>query len=189
MAGTALAGLAAATALGSVALAEPSPSSSPALVEPQPMPSSAEVSDQTPVAGGTVVVTGHGFQPFEWVSFDATINVTGESRARVRAEAGTHLATVQADAQGNASATVQLPAGFSGQLPILLTGQTSGVTLTVALTVAAGGPAARTSGLPVTGSGALGYTAAGLAFVVGGAALITVARLRRGAHVATHATR
>ncbi|WP_433050346.1 hypothetical protein [Dactylosporangium sp. CS-033363] len=190
-AGTALAGLAAATALGAAAHAEPNPSPSSTLVEPQPLPSSATVDNQNPVAGGTVIVTGHGFNPFEWVSFDATIDLAAATRARN--EAGTHLAIVQADANGDASATIQVPAGFTGQLPILLTGQTSGTTLSVAVTVAAAPPSAATvggiTGLPVTGPGALAYTAAGLAFIVGGAGLVTVARLRRTAHVAAHASR
>nr|BFE65772.1 hypothetical protein GCM10020063_102980 [Dactylosporangium thailandense] len=186
MAGTALAGLTIAAALGSAALAEPAPSSSPspspAQVEPQPMPSSGEVDNQNPVAGGTVVVTGHGFQPFEMVSFDVNIE-------SARTEAVTHLATAQANAAGDATATVQIPAGFTGQLPIKLTGQTSGVSVTVAVTVAPAAPAPTMSGLPVTGPGALAYTAAGLAFIVGGAALVTIARLRRTAHVAAHASR
>ena len=36
---------------------------------------------------------------------------------------------------------------------------------------------------------ALGYTAAGLILAVGAASLITIARLRRTAHVAAHASR
>ncbi|WP_433609794.1 hypothetical protein ACQP2P_39330 [Dactylosporangium sp. CA-139114] len=185
VAGTTLAGLTIATALGSAALAEPVPSAglspSPAQSEPQPAPSNGEVDNQNPVAGGTVVVTGHGFQPAETVSFDANTE-------SARAEAVTHLATAQADAAGDATATVRIPAGFTGQLPIKLTGQTSGVTVTVAVTVAPGRAAAM-PGLPVTGPGALAYTAAGLAFVVGGAAFVTIARLRRTAHVAAHASR
>ncbi|WP_433209650.1 hypothetical protein ACQP00_45565 [Dactylosporangium sp. CS-047395] len=199
-AGTALAGLAAATALGAAAHAEPEPTPSSTLVEPQPLPSSATVDNQNPVAGGTVVVTGHGFNPFEWVSFDATIDLAAATRARndagaarARNEAGTHLAVAQADGNGDTSATIQVPAGFTGQLPILLTGQTSGTTLAVAVTVAAAPPGAGAvggiTGLPVTGPGALAYTAAGLAFIVGGAGLVTVARLRRTAHVAAHASR
>ncbi|MFB9412121.1 hypothetical protein [Dactylosporangium matsuzakiense] len=145
---------------------------------------SAEVDNQHPTAGTTVVVTGHGFEPSEPVSFDAIIDMSPESQA------GTHLTTARAATNGDGSATVKVPTGFSGRLPIKLTGQTSGVTKTVTVDVTVPRrEAATAANLPVTGPGALGYTAAGLILLVGGASLITIAHLRRTAHVAAHASR
>lgn len=67
------------------------------------------LSSSTPQAGGTIVVSGSGFDP------DSTVRITIESTP-------THLATVTVDPSGAFSASVAIPSDFSGSHTIKSTG-------------------------------------------------------------------
>lgn len=130
------------------------------------------VSNQTPTEGSTLTVSFQGFLPGE--------NVRIELHSQVYL-----LATVRADANGAATATVTLPAGVTGNHTIVAIGTVSGRTASVPITILAQ-PASSVpnvgtqqmlprTGLEVVGIGAL---ATGL-LVVGGILLLVSGRRRR----------
>ena len=90
-------------------------------------------------AGGTVTVTGSGFQPGEPVAFAVF-------SARV------DVGTADADAEGDVTKAVTIPASLpSGTHTITATGETSGVVDTVSITVSAVSTSS-TTGAPTTSS-------------------------------------
>ncbi len=116
-------------------------------------------------AGGTVTLTGGGYLPF------STVTLVMYSDPVV-------LGTTEADADGNISATVTLPAGISGEHTLVASGvDPSGQphNLTMAVTVAAG------AGLPNTGASIALPALGGLVALGAGGGLIFAARRRTAA--------
>lgn len=140
---------------------------------------SATASPATVAPGGSVTVSGGGFTP-------------GESVAVVLHSDPVTLATLTANAQGVASGAVTIPTTTAlGAHTIVLTGSTSGVVDSVALSVvAATGPTANPSNtgtLAVTGA-PVGYTLlAGLVLIAAGLSLVLTTR--RWYNNAAHARR
>lgn len=128
--------------------------------------SSAQVSDRTPAAGQSVVVSGVGFAP------NSKVVVTIEPGATV-------LATLTADATGAVTGTVTIPAGAAGDAKLVLKGSTvAGAAVSASMPIVVGSAG---SGLPTTGSDtepmvlwALGAVAAG------GVMVLAMTRRRRG---------
>ena len=160
--------VAALCALGSIALAAAAQAAPPY----PPRPPAISVNVTTIAPGGGVTVHGAGFLPGELVSIDI---------------GGIHLATVRADANGEVTASVTIPAGLSGNESISMTGLGSGTTLTVGIdvkTAAAPNNVANNNipnnggGLPNTGVAVIGIGSVGLVLLVTGAMLMIAGRRR-----------
>lgn len=133
------------------------------------------VSDQTPVAGQPLTITVSGFLPGE--------DVRIELRSTVRV-----LATVRADANGVATATVTLPSDVTGNHTIVAIGLVSGRTASIPITILA--PAVNSPvnnivstepGLPRTGVEVVGIGAAATALLIAGGILLLLSGRRRKA--------
>jgi LPXTG-motif cell wall-anchored protein len=121
----------------------------------------------TVAIGGTVTLTGGGYQPLSTVTL-------------VMYSTPTVLGTTVADANGNISATVSLPAGVSGQHTLVASGvDPSGAphNLTMAVTVGTAGK----GGLPNTGASIALPALAGLGALALGGGLLFAARRRSAA--------
>jgi hypothetical protein len=127
--------------------------------------SSAQVSDRTPAAGQSVVVSGVGFAP------NSKVVVTIEPGSAV-------LATLTADATGAVTGTVTIPAGTSGDAKLVLKGVTaSGAAVSASMAIVVGSAG---GGLPTTGSNTEPMVMWALAAVAaGGVLVLTVTRRRR----------
>jgi LPXTG-motif cell wall-anchored protein len=139
-------------------------------------------SPNTVAQGGTFQLTSSGWAPN--ASLTGTLNSTPVS-----------LGTFVADASGNVSQTITVPAGFAvGAHTVTLTGAVTGVatavTASVPITVVAADAATTpttaastttvaTGTLPVTGSETGGLVELGLVLVGTGAAVLGVSRRRR----------
>jgi hypothetical protein len=161
----------------------------PAMATPYP-PIAAEptvaVSATVVTAGGTIVVTGGGWQPGSQV----TISLIGAGGASVA------LGTVTVAADGTFSARVTIPARLApGRYTLRVAGvgadgqpRTEDVTITVAATAAAPAPGLPAPEAPTPAPGRLATTGgqlttggalAALFLVVGGGALFASRRLRK----------
>lgn len=145
-------------------------------VNPYVDSAATSVSDQTPAAGSSFTVTGSGFQPGETVT--------------VRLRGGATLGTTTADAGGNFSLRVTLPAGVTGTQTIVSTGETSGATSSITIQVGgvgttAGDGTGSTSGgnnddaLANTGALVLGISTLALMLLVGGTLMLFAVRRRK----------
>jgi hypothetical protein len=148
----------AALSLSGTASAAPYPIGTPAVA----------VSTDAPVAGEDVTLTFSGFAAGESVVVDLGCT-------------GAHLATVTADANGDATATVTIPDGLTGACNVTASGVTSGTVATTALTIQAAAAAAAAStsaaaGVGTTTSGGLANTGA----IVAGAGILAVLLLVGG---------
>ena len=123
------------------------------------------VSAANPVAGGAITITAGGFLPGEQVRIEL------HSEPIV-------LGTVQADENGNVRATVNLPAGVTGQHELVLIGETSGIEVRMPITIAAATSTAELSATGAEPGSALGFAA--VLLLLGGA---LVALRRRTASV------
>lgn len=142
-----------------------------------PPPPAGSVSDQTPVAGSTITVSGSGF-------------LAGETVDCVLHSAAVDLGSAQADANGNVSLVVTLPTGVTGAHTIVLTGETSGRTVSIPITIQAasaggsggsGGSGGGGGGLASTGVAVLGIGGLGVVLLIGGGFLLLAGK-RRGVH-------
>ncbi|HEY0509139.1 MAG TPA: fibronectin type III domain-containing protein [Blastococcus sp.] len=143
-----------------------------AVVSPEAPKSSGALSTDkgavsTVAVGGTVTLTGGGYQPF------STVTLVMYSTPIV-------LGTTVADAGGNISATVTLPAGMSGTHTLVASGvDPSGAphNLTMAVTVGSAGE----GGLPNTGADIALPALGGLVALAAGGGLLFAARRRAAA--------
>ncbi|MEP7193833.1 MAG: hypothetical protein ABI903_13315 [Actinomycetota bacterium] len=146
-----------------VAFASPS-SAAPYTTQP-----TTSVSNQNPVAGGTVTFSGSGFLAGE------TITITLDN--------GTTFPSVVADASGAFSTTLTLSASLSGTHTLTATGATSGRTSSTTIQVAAAsanaGVVPSSGGLAFTGAAVVGIGALGALLLVGGAAMVLATRRRK----------
>ncbi|NLA65031.1 MAG: metallophosphoesterase family protein [Leucobacter sp.] len=132
----------------------------------EPTEAQGGLSDTEVVAGGTVGVTGVGFDAHETVIIELHSTPV-------------ELARLQANAAGEISTRVVIPANTTpGSHHIVLTGAGSGAVVTLPLEVraAAGGATDGTSGLSNTGAEIGGLVATGVILLVVGAGLIIRAR-------------
>ena len=144
------------------AVAAPYPPASPALT----------VSSTSVTAGGSVTLSGDGFDANESIVISDEVRAAGSG---LRATGGAFVAastltTVTADASGSFSATVTLNA--VGQHAITATGQTSGRSVTVIVTVTAAestGSGAAVAPGEAGGNGGLSYTGTNQSMIVFGA--------------------
>ena len=146
----------------------PVTSAPPAPPAPQ-TPPAVTVSSQDVRAGAQQTVTLYGFLPFEMVR-------------GVLYSTPVELGTVQADANGAATFTFTVPAGFElGQHTITMTGVTSGVSASDTFTVSAAVAAAArpTGGLAYTGADVVPVLALGGTLLAAGSGALVLARRRR----------
>lgn len=138
------------------------------------------VSDSRVVVGQTVTFSASGYAANEMVTVTmkqgGTVVVIGQ---------------FQADANGVVSASFKVPQVQPGRYALTVTGNTSGLAQSVALTVVPNAAAAGThanaagpSSLAFTGTDAAKTAGAGAVLLLGGGALIVAARRRKNAHAA-----
>ncbi|WP_084671033.1 LPXTG cell wall anchor domain-containing protein [Sporichthya polymorpha] len=154
--------LAPAVAAGALLFGATAATAAPYLDEPV-----ASASDTNPEVGGSVTLNLDGYEPLEQIGVDVHSKVV-------------RVATVRADAQGAATVTVRMPAGFTCEHYIESTGLTSGLVTRVNIVI--GDPAdcrdADAPGeddgtdLPKTGAAVGGLAAAGAFLTLGGVALV-----------------
>ena len=148
-------------ALGIVAFAAPS------TADPYANQAAISVSDQTPVVGGSFVLTGTGFCANEDVN-------------NVLRPGAYPLASAHTDSSGAFSVTVQLPAGVSGVHTIVstcvTTGRTASTTITIGGSSTGGGGG---GGLASTGVAVIGIGALGLILLVGGGLMLLAGKRRK----------
>ena len=127
------------------------------------------VSSQSPTAGSSVTFCGSGFQAGETV----TIGLTN----------GTTYPSVAASSSGAFCTVVVLGASLTGPQTLTATGLTSGRTSSTTIQVlglsASAAPAPATSGLAFTGANAIGIGGLGGLLLLGGGAMVLVARRRK----------
>lgn len=127
------------------------------------------VSNQSPTAGSSVTFCGSGFQAGETV----TIGLNN----------GTTYPSVAADSSGAFCTVVVLGASLTGPQTLTATGLTSGRTSSTTIKVlgvsASAAPAPATSGLAFTGANAIGIGGLGGLLLLGGGAMVLVARRRK----------
>lgn len=139
------------------------------------------ISTPTVTPGGSITVTFFGFDPFEVITIDVSLDSgarAGESFRAPRAVVG----TVTADAEGTATVVVEAPSA-AGTYVITATGDAGNVA-TASFTVVAsggGGGGGGTGGgsLPATGSDSNQLVQTGGVVLALGAGLVGVAALRR----------
>lgn len=125
------------------------------------------VSNQTPVEGGSFVVSLSGFRANEGITLTLGSTV---------------LATGTTDSSGSFSSTVTLPPGVTGQQTIVGTGasgDTSSVTITIGAASAAGSSGGSSGGLPDTGVAVIGVGVLGVLLLIGGGFLLIAGKRRR----------
>jgi hypothetical protein len=167
----------------------------PAIATAQPYPAgspAAEVSSGTVVSGGSIILSGQHFAAGEKISIDVTFlgGPTGAARHTALVPVAftrsttlvpvaftlprTVVKEVRADADGSFSTSVQLDG--VGTAVITATGEQSGVTVSVTVTVLPRGHA-----LPVTGDNGstLRLILAGAAAVLIGALIVAITLVRR----------
>jgi hypothetical protein len=144
------------------------------------------ISDSTPTAGSTVTISGGGFAP------GSTVTVTiGSGSGGLTQAAGDAIVTgtAAADASGNFSITLRVPAGTpAGDYAVVATGVAPDGTrlaLRSTVTVTAAVPG---GGLPFTGDNATSTVWVALAVLALGAVLVIGSRQRRLAHLNAHGT-
>lgn len=119
---------------------------------------SVSVSTTAPTAGHSITITVTGFKGGEKVVFV------------IHSDPVT-LGTATANSAGAASLTAEIPDGFSGTHSIVATGQTSGVSKTVTVTVQAA--SSDSGGLASTGVAVIGIGSLGaILLIVGGIVLL-----------------
>jgi hypothetical protein len=153
--------------LGTPASTPPAPTSSaPVATAPTATaPAGTSVASTSVAAGEQQTVSIGGFQPNEMVH-------------GVLHSTPVDLGTVQADAEGVATFTFTVPAGFeTGIHSVTMTGVTSGITGEATFTVTA----APTGGLAYTGTDVLPLLVVGGGLLAAGAGAVTVAARRRSA--------
>ena len=127
------------------------------------------VSSQSPTAGSSVTFCGSGFQAGETV----TIGLNN----------GTTYPSVAADSSGAFCTVVVLGASLTGPQTLTATGLTSGRTSSTTITVlgvsANAAPTPASSGLAFTGANAIGIGGLGGLLLLGGGAMVLVARRRK----------
>jgi LPXTG-motif cell wall-anchored protein len=132
---------------------------------PSPSKATVTASSGAVEAGGTVDLAATGFAAGETVRIDLHSTPI-------------QLGTAVADATGAVHTTVTIPADVEpGDHTIVLTGETSGATASVAITVDA--PQSAGEALPVTGSHSGATATVGLGLVVLGAGLVSLGRRRQ----------
>ena len=157
-------------------------------------PASAACQGGYPAAQCTVSVNDSRVVVGQTVSFRATGYAANEMVTVTMTKGGTVVVIGQfrADAQGVVSGSFTVPQVGSGRYALKVTGNTSGLAQSVALTVvpsaaAAAGThanAADPSSLAFTGTDAAKTAGAGAVLLLGGGALIVAARRRKNAHAA-----
>lgn len=140
---------------------------------PAGTPATVGVSTTNPAPGGTMNVSGSGFQPGE------TIGLTEHSDPY-------SLGTTVASSTGTFSTTVTLSPDLTGSHTIVAVGRSSGTTATVAICVgsctSAGGTGTNGGGgLASTGVAVIGIGALGLVLLVGGGLMLLAGRRRTNA--------
>ena len=127
------------------------------------------VSNQSPTAGSNLTFCGQGFLPGE------TVAITLDN--------GTKYPSVAADTSGAFCTVVVLGASLTGTHTLTATGLTSGRTSSTTIKVlgvsASAAPAPATSGLAFTGANAIAIGGLGGLLLLGGGALVLVARRRK----------
>jgi hypothetical protein len=149
----------------------PEPVATPAPQGGTPAGSGAQVTRATLVPGEVQTITGTGFLP-------------GERVHGVLHSTPVDLGWATADAQGVATFTVTLPAGFEpGAHSVTMRGETSGIEVSAAFTVGEvpAAPAPSTTGLAYTGASVALPLTGGALLLAGGTALVVVGRRRRAA--------
>jgi hypothetical protein len=164
--------------------------SSPASTSTAASTSAQDLVPNTPAvtSGGTVTVFGSGYDPFEDVdiySTQGTQALRAAGAAFVSAPAGTLVARVKADANGNFSVVLKLDQ--VGSAVVTAVGVTSGHVTTTTIQVEAVGAAVTTQaagGLSYTGVNStmitFGALGGGLALVIGAGLIWLGATKRRG---------
>ncbi len=155
-----------------------------------PTTSAQDLVPNTPAVtpGGQVTVFGSGYDPFEWVDIYSTQGsqaLRAAGAAFVAAPAGTLVARVQADANGNFSLVLKLDQ--VGSAVVTAVGETSGHVTTTTIQVEAATGAVTTQaagGLSYTGINStmitFGALGGGLALVIGAGLIWLGATKRRG---------
>jgi hypothetical protein len=123
------------------------------------------VSDQTPGEGDSFMLGGSGFD-------------ANEKIANVLHSDPYTLAPAVANASGNFSVSVTLPAGTTGVHTIVSTGATSGHTSTVTITIGGTG-AADDDSLAATGATVISIGSLALLLLVGGVLMVFSSRRRK----------
>jgi hypothetical protein len=127
------------------------------------------VSNQSPTAGSSVTFCGSGFQAGETVTIGLNNSTTYPS--------------VAADSSGAFCTVVVLGASLTGPQTLTATGLTSGRTSSTTIKVlgvsANAAPTPATSGLAFTGANAIGIGGLGGLLLLGGGAMVLVARRRK----------
>lgn len=134
-----------------------------AVAAPYVISASISVSASCPPEGATIVITGRGWAAGEIVETELA--------------SGRDLANARADAVGNFSARVPLPAGVTGTQTIMAEGRTSESAASAIVAIAACQASAPGGGnLPKTGAQVAAVALAGALLVGGG---VTLVRRRR----------
>jgi LPXTG-motif cell wall-anchored protein len=154
------------------------PAATAAAAQPYPIVApNLTVSPTTVTVGGTVTVSGTGFEPNESVDVTVTYRAAALGHIGRAAHAGLPMAravVVTADASGNFTTDVTLTQ--VGTAVITATGLTSGASASATVTVLAGGEA-----LPITGDNGttLLILLIGSAVLASGLVLVVLTRSRR----------
>jgi LPXTG-motif cell wall-anchored protein len=130
--------------------------------------------------GGVITVTFSGFDPFEGITIDVSVDTSARAGESFRAPRAV-VVTVTADAEGTATIVIEAPSA-PGTYVITATGDMGNVATATFTVVAAGGGGGE---LPTTGSDNNQLVQTGGVVLALGAGLVGVAALRRRRTVTT----